>query len=226
MPDEDGLISRVGLRAQLKELILARILDGTYGPGERIVESRLTKEFGVSQAPVREALRELEAMRFVESEPHRGVRVRSLSRAELGEMYPVRAALEEVAGRAAAPIISDDALGRLDDEVEAMRAAARRGDLHDQLRHDTIFHELILTESGNSLLLDVWRSLHVEIRTLITFAHVDSDLLTIADTHQPIMDALRAREPELAGKQMRHHIEHFGALVMGDASTTDMEDST
>ena len=95
------LLNRSVLREQLRERILQRILDGDYAPGERIVESHLMKEYGVSQAPIREALRDLEAMRFVESEAHRGVRVRTITEKEMGEMYPVRAALEEVAGRAA-----------------------------------------------------------------------------------------------------------------------------
>lgn len=212
MADEGGL-PYVALRELIRERILERILDGTYGPGERIVEYRLTKEFGVSQAPIREALRELEAMRFVESQPHRGARVRSMSRAELSEMYPVRAALEEVAGRAAAPIISEQTLAELDRTLHQMRELARNGDVHGQLRLDARFHELIVGASGNSLLLEMWRSLHVETRTLITVTHAHQDMLSIALAHEAIVRALRLRDPELSGKEMRDHIEHFGALV-------------
>ena len=216
MTDSDRFLSRSVLREQLKEQILQRILDGEYEPGARIVENRLMKEYGVSQAPIREALRDLEAMRFVESQPHRGVRVRRISQKELGEMYPVRAALEEVAGRAAAPLITDGTLDLLDDEISAMRAAAARGDLHAQLVHDARFHELIFEASGNSLLLDVWRSLHAEIRALITYTRSHTALAAIVDSHLPILQALRLRDPALAGKEMRHHIEHFGSLVMGE----------
>lgn len=216
MTDSDRPLSRSVLREQLKEQILQRILDGEYEPGARIVENRLMKEYGVSQAPIREALRDLEAMRFVESQPHRGVRVRLISQKELGEMYPVRAALEEVAGRTAAPLITDATLDLLDGEIGAMRAAADRGDLHGQLVHDARFHELIFEASGNSLLLDVWRSLHAEIRALITYTRSHTALGAIVDSHLPILQALRLRDPALAGKEMRHHIEHFGSLVMGE----------
>src|SRR3954447_5217279 len=71
------------LREAIKERIVERILGGTYGPGERIVESAVAAEFGVSRAPIREAVRDLEAMRFVESHPHRGARVREVSTEEL-----------------------------------------------------------------------------------------------------------------------------------------------
>lgn len=206
-------VERTVLRDQVKEVVIERILDGTYPAGSRIVESQLAQEFGLSQAPVREALRDLEAMRFVESQPYKGARVRAVTPAELAEIYPVRAALEEVAGSAAAPRMTEDLLARLADELEAMRAAARRGDLHQQLVHDARFHRIIVEASGNVTLLEVWSGLRIEARTLVSVIKSDSDLVAIADTHEPVLAALRQRDGELAGKQMRYHIESFGALV-------------
>ena len=196
-------LNRSVLREQLRERILQRILDGDYAPGERIVESHLMKEYGVSQAPIREALRDLEAMRFVESEAHRGVRVRTITEKEMGEMYPVRAALEEVAGRAAAPQITDATLDALQAEIDAMRAASERRDLHAQLVHDARFHELIFEAAGNALLLEVWRSLHAEIRALITYVRADVDT-----------DADRRRAPAHPG---RPATARPGAGGQGDA---------
>ena len=87
LPERTGL-----LRDAIKERIVERILDGTYGPGERIVESAVAAEFGVSQAPVREALRDLEQLGCVEYAPFRGSSVRALSVADLLEAFPVRSA--------------------------------------------------------------------------------------------------------------------------------------
>ena len=120
----DRPLRRTTLRDEIKDRIVERILDGTYGPGDRIVESQVATEFGTSQAPVREALRELEAMRFVETQPHRGARVREVTSDELIQIYPVRAALEEVAGREAAVRMSDEQLSALADELAGMRQAA------------------------------------------------------------------------------------------------------
>ena len=72
---------------------------GELQPGERLVETRIAQELGTSQAPVREALRDLELLRLVESEPFRGSRVRAFGEDELIEVYPVRASLEELAAR-------------------------------------------------------------------------------------------------------------------------------
>jgi DNA-binding GntR family transcriptional regulator len=177
------------LRDSIKERIVERILDGTYGPGERVVESAIAAEFGVSQAPVREALRDLEAMRFVESQPHRGARVRAVTSDELVQIYPVRAALEEVAGREAAPRITEEELGLLGDELAGMRRAAENGDLHALMVHDTRFHEVSALKSH-------------------------SDLHSIAELHRPVLQAVQFRDPDLAGKEMRAHIEFFGASVI------------
>jgi DNA-binding GntR family transcriptional regulator len=90
-------ISRTVLREQVKDILLHRIVSGQLKPGERLVETRIASELGTSQAPVREALRDLELLRLVESEPFRGARVREFGDSELIEVYPVRAVLEELA---------------------------------------------------------------------------------------------------------------------------------
>lgn len=208
------------LRDQIKDRIVERILDGTYGPGDRVKESVLAAEFGVSQAPVREALRDLEAMRFIETQPHKGARVREVTVEELGQIYPVRAALEEVAGREAATRMTDDHLTALTGELSGMRQAADDGDLHALLVHDTRFHEIIVEASGNQVLLEVWRTLRVEARTVVSVLRGHSDLHAIAELHRPVLMAVQFRDPELAGKEMRAHIEFFGASVLKGMNTS------
>src|SRR4051812_38104613 len=146
-------VNRVMLRDQIKDVLLQRILNGGYAPGERIVETRVAEEFGVSQATVREALRELEILRLIVSEPFRGVRVREVRPQEIAEIYPVRAALEEVAARAAAPRLVDR-VEPLEKEIAAMRSAAG-GDLHRFVRHDVAFHRLFVEASANQTLIEV-----------------------------------------------------------------------
>src|SRR3954453_1018339 len=92
-------ISRTVLREQVKDVLLQRIASGELQPGERLVETRIAQELGTSQAPVREALRDLQLLRLVESEPFRGSRVRVFDEEEMIEVYPVRAVLEELAAR-------------------------------------------------------------------------------------------------------------------------------
>jgi DNA-binding GntR family transcriptional regulator len=207
-------VTRVVLREQVKELILERILSGVYRPGERLVETRIATEFGTSQAPVREALRDLEILRFVESEPFRGSRVREVSQEELIEIYPVRAAIEEVAAREAASRL-DGNVDALEAELDAMHDAADANDLHAEVEHDVSFHRLIVEASGNAILLETWLSLGIGPRTIITALRTGLDGHEIAERHRPVLEALRARDPEAAGAALRRHVEQYGELLKG-----------
>jgi DNA-binding GntR family transcriptional regulator len=209
-PVPTPIVGRTVLREQVKKLLLERILSRHYAPGERLVETRIAAELGVSQAPVREALRELESLRFVESAPFRGTWVREVSDAELGEVYPIRAALEEVAARAAAERLRGD-VKALEREVRAM---AKATDLPEQVEHDVRFHALIVEASGNGRLLELWSSLQVEARTMITALRTGLDPQSAAALHEPIVEALRRRDPDAAGREIRRHVEEFGRMVL------------
>jgi DNA-binding GntR family transcriptional regulator len=100
---DHAAISRSVLSDQVKDRLLQAILDGRYPPGARIVETRVARELGTSQAPVREALRDLEALGVVETAAFRGARVRRPSAAELLEAFAIRAELESLAARLAIP---------------------------------------------------------------------------------------------------------------------------
>jgi DNA-binding GntR family transcriptional regulator len=209
-------LERSVTRENVKELIIQRIIDGTCKPGERIVELRLVHELGVSQGPVREALRDLEAMRFIDTEPYKGARVRELSRDELVASYPVRAALEELAGQLATTRADTDLLSRLGAEIQRMRDAATDKDQPGLLKHDARFHQLIVEASGNRVLLDAWSSLHIEMFTMVSLVTSQLDLAAIAGTHVPILEALRQGDPYVTGKVMREHIASYGDLLTGD----------
>jgi DNA-binding GntR family transcriptional regulator len=207
-----GRLQRAVLREQIKDVLLERILRGVYAPGDRIVEIRVAEEFAVSQAPVREALRELEILRLVVSEPFRGARVRHLRPNELTEIYPVRAALEEVAARAAAPRMAGD-VAALAAQVKAMREAAAARDLHRFVSHDVAFHRSFVHASANQTLIEVWEALHVDLRTRLTLIERTDELEDVAEAHVPLMDALGAGDAALAGRLVREHIEAFGRWV-------------
>lgn len=211
-------LNRAVLSDQVKEILLKRILDGEYSPGDRLVEMHIAQEFEISQAPVREALRELEALGFVESEPYRGTRVRAVTKSELTEIYPVRAALEEVAARAAAVHLAGN-VEALEAELEAMLAAAEKGDLYEEVQHDVEFHRLIVEASGNRVLQDMWRSLRIEARTLISVLKAHIGGYELAEMHRPVLEALAEGDAEKAGLLLRMHVEYFGELIMkGDSA--------
>jgi DNA-binding GntR family transcriptional regulator len=202
-------VHRTVLREEVKSVLLQRILSGYYAPGDRLVEIRIAEDLGVSQAPVREALRDLESVRFVESAPFRGARVRGVSDGELIEVYPIRAALEEVAVREAAKRMGGD-VSALEAELAGMRNAK---DVAEQVEHDARFHELIVEASGNSRLLEIWSSLQVETRTAITALRMGLAPKEAAELHEEIVEALRRKDTRAAARAIRNHFDHFGRML-------------
>lgn len=200
------MVQRDCLSDQVKRLLLSRILDNTYKAGDRLIELQIAREMNVSQGSVREALRELEALRLVESEPYRGTRVRGVNEQEMREAYQVRAALEHLAAKLGAPKFKGNT-HRLQTEVNALRSAARSRDSDAYARHNQKFHALIVAAAGNAVLLRVWESLDWETRARITLAQTTLDLRGPAESHQPIVDALDRGDGKLAGKLLREHAE-------------------
>jgi DNA-binding GntR family transcriptional regulator len=205
-------ISRTVLREQVKDVLLQRIASGELKPGERLVETRIAQELGTSQAPVREALRDLQLMRLVESEPFRGSRVRVVDEEEVMEVFPVRASLEELAARLAAERLDGD-VSALVVELEAMKEAVRRDDTNALAQHDIAFHRLIVEAAGNSVLEQSWTSLGVESRITISLYGVYMEPTQAAERHVKLIDAIRARNPAAAGREARKHVEVSAKLM-------------
>ena len=204
---------RSNLRARVKDVILQRIVAGEYPPGARLVETRIAGELGVSQAPVREALRDLEQLGCIVHEPFRGCSVRAFSAAELLEAFPVRAALEALAAQLAAERIEEDELAHLADLLETMRAAAERGDAHDQSQANASFHAAIVRAARNATLERQWSLLEPFSRTYISVSQPGLDLRALSDRHVPILDALRARDPDAAHDAMHQHLIEAADLL-------------
>lgn len=198
--------ARVILRDQVRDVLLARVLSGAYPPGSRLVETRIAQELGISQAPVREALRDLEQLGCVEYQPFRGSTVRALSVGDLLEAFPVRAALEGLACRLAAERISDEQLEHLAALVEKMRRAGDAGDAQAESAADAEFHSTIVEAAANDTLTRQWRQLQPHARTFISISLPASTRGPVADRHIPVLDALRGRDAEAAAAAMDRHL--------------------
>ena len=192
------------LREQIREHIVEGIVSGRWKPGERIVERRIATELEVSQTPVREALRELESLRLIESAPNKGVRVRNLTAADLEEIYPVRAGLEQIAAELAAPALAKDT-SALEPEVRALYEADRASDAEAQVRHTVAFHRELVRASGNSVLLHTWESLGIEIWTTLSIRWLGTVQEKYAEEHQAVVDAFKRRDPRV-GELVKRHV--------------------
>jgi DNA-binding GntR family transcriptional regulator len=198
-------LSRSLLADQVKDRLLEGILSGEYLPDSRIVETQVARELNTSQAPVREALRALEALGLVEITPFKGARVRRPARREILEAYAVRSALESLGARLAVPRLSDLDLMDLADHCEAMQNAALAGNGHAVAEADARFHGRILEIADNRTLQTVWGSLEPFLRTYITLVVPGADPKWSADLHTPILAALQRRDTEAAVEALKQH---------------------
>jgi DNA-binding GntR family transcriptional regulator len=210
-----GTLSRSVLADQVKERLLEDILAGRYAPDARIVETQVARELGTSQAPVREALRGLEALGVVEITPFRGARVRRPTRRELLEAYAVRSALESLGARLAVPRLEDADLAELAGYFDAMQAAARAGDGHAVADADARFHGRVVELGRNATLEKVWRSLEPFSRTYITLVVPGADPQWSADLHAPILAALQQHDVEAVVAALERHFEDVSANMAG-----------
>jgi DNA-binding GntR family transcriptional regulator len=201
------VIPRSVLADQVKERILEGILNGHYPPDSRIVETQVARELGTSQAPVREALRGLEALGVVEITPFRGARVRRPTKREILEAYTVRSTLEALAARLALPRMTDADLAELAGHLKAMRAAARADDGHAVAEADARFHGRIVELAGNGTLVKVWRSLEPFSRTYLTLVVPGADPQWSADLHAPIMAAIDRRDVDEVVDALERHFD-------------------
>ena len=157
--------------SSLVELAVRRlrseILSGALAPGERLVEEQLTRRFGTSRAPLREALRLLGQQGLVEHLPRRGVRVTQLSARDMDELFTLRDALEQFAVRCAFGDAGrpDPALvGVLRDAVEEIERAAARGTALEQDAAHRGFHLALVALSGHQHLMRVYEPLLLQLQ--------------------------------------------------------------
>ncbi|MDQ2787992.1 MAG: GntR family transcriptional regulator [Chloroflexota bacterium] len=207
-------IARRVFREDVKEYLIGAILSGRLQPDERIIETRLAQELGISQGPVREALRDLDLFGFVVSEPFRGARVRRFSPEDLVGIYPVRAALEGLAARSAAERVDADFIQRLSGLFAHIRQMAAIGDRHAYMEADDAFHEAIVLHSGNSWLSRFWQNMNLPMTTIVTLTFSTRSLPDLAERHAPIFAALVAGDALAAEAAMRRHIEEIAGWVL------------
>ena len=196
-------------RDRIRLALLKRISEGIYLPGERLKELALAHEFEVSQAPVREAFRELEALGVLVSEHYRGTRVREISGRETKDAYQLRGYLEEIAAQLILLPKLEEEMESIEAQQVIMRAAAHNGDMDGFARANIKFHRSIVGLSSNQTLPKVWDSLEIGMRSRLNLQKNEGKLLSLAEIHQPIVDALRLGDLKQTGVLLRKHAFSF-----------------
>lgn len=211
----DLLNSRVAIQS-LVDIVAERlegaIINGSLAPGTKISEQALARSLGVSRGPLREAIRRLEGRKLVYRTPHIGVHIADLSSKDLADLLSVREALEGLACRAAAENMTDEEINDLGQllTVHSQQEAFKSGTGYYQEAEDFDFHFRIVKASNNTRLISM---LCEDLYHLLRVYRYKSSTRTgraeqALNEHRLIVDALRARDPDLAEQRMREHIRN------------------
>jgi DNA-binding GntR family transcriptional regulator len=195
------------------------IVEGKLLPGTRLVELDLAAQFASSRTPVREALARLSAEGLVAQDGVRGTVVREIDPAEAEEIYVLREVIDGLAGRLAAPRVSEEDTAKLWLLVETQRECVAEGDWLELMRANRRFHEVIYRASGSRHLTEIAMNLHDRVRpfSLRCFASGDRGQPVIHE-HVAIAEALAAHDAPAAELASRQHVAltraHHARLVV------------
>lgn len=208
----------LSLADQLRESIEDAIATGKLPPGAPLDEAELTRQFGVSRTPVREALLQLCAAGMVDIRHRRGATVTQLSAQRLIEMFEVMAELEAMCGRHAARRMSDAERAALEAAHRACEAARSAGDADGYYRLNEHFHHLVYAGSHNEFLAAQASALHRRLRPYRRLQlRVKGRLAASFNEHQAIVDAIASGDGDQAAQALRDHVvvqgERFGDLM-------------
>lgn len=198
------------LTRQVADLLADLILDGTLAPNQQLVEVELQKQLGVSRSPLREAFRELEKKGLVVIVPRKGTHVRELTRRDIEENFPVRAALEGLAAREAYKKLTPKELKAMEASLQEMISAGRSRDRERYVEAHKQFHMTFINASGNRLLIDLLQTLRMHrLWYLITYRYQMLNIDMAVGVHQKIYDMFKDENTDLNELEstVRNHIE-------------------
>ena len=221
MASEPSPRSHRQLHHWVADHLRADILEGRLKPGEWLRQERLAQAYGVSQMPVREALKQLAAEGLVEHVPYRGVRIVEFSAEDVEDLYACRSFIEGMAARSAADNVTDEEVAELASLHEQMVRCKTPEELREYRELNRRFHSLIFSASRRSYIVRTLAQLWSAFPTMlwsniprIAEASVPGRDEPDAAEHEEIVAALAAHDPERAERAVRLHIESAGAMLV------------
>ena len=205
-------IERGDLVDTVADQITEAIVEGRFRPGDKLVETQVGDQLGVSRGPVREAIRRLEQMGIIEKIPYRGSFVTVLTARDVQELHDLREPLEGLAARLVAEYNSDEAVTVLTSIIEEMRSTRPSEDQNRMVRLDAGFHDALIELSRHKLLQELWVTISVRLRTflLLKQERLYGTPAEAAAIHDPIIAAIADGDPVRAEREARRHVANAG----------------
>ncbi|QHW33088.1 GntR family transcriptional regulator [Paenibacillus rhizovicinus] len=211
------------LRHRITDDIRNAILNGQLKPGDKLRESAIAKEMGVSRGPIREAMRTLEQEGLLHSSPYKETVVAEFSQEEVIEvLIPIRLTIELFAIRSGLSQMTDADFAHMQTFVDGIREAVEREDPAGIVNNDIAFHEYIIQASRASNVMNIWSSIVNRIRLHFFIQNpMYSDPRQIYEEHDILLQAMRAKDIELACRLMKAHIHDENVALLQPALPDD-----
>lgn len=207
-------------RARLSQTVFSQlsraIIAGDFEPGSRVSEPTLSTMLGVSRAPIREALIELELRGLVEFDPTGHTRIPALAPRDIEEIHTVRLMIDPVAAGLAAERGTAEDFAVLEANIAATKSAKT---LADVSRLDAEFHDRIVHAAGNRRLLLCWNSLRDQFALWLTQMQLRREAVThrvrqdTVDSHRKLLEVIRSGNAKKASEEARRHVAGWIKLM-------------
>jgi DNA-binding GntR family transcriptional regulator len=215
-------LKRSNLSEDAYTVVRDMLLNGDrFNPGDKVSVEELSRELGVSRTPLWAAINRLEAERVVEVVPRQGVYLVDYDPGRALEMYIAREALEGMAARLAAISITDRQLAILQRSIDDQRACLSSGDMNSYHNRTLEFHEEILRAANNVTLERLLKSVFAQMRAMrIQRNSMPTHLPQSCTDHEKILSAIRKRDPDLAEREARSHIQDLATAISRERAST------
>jgi DNA-binding GntR family transcriptional regulator len=214
MVDQPGRFAPASAKLLHQEVttsIFRAILDGKLKPGERLVEETIAQELGVSRSPVRQALQDMETQGILVIVPRKGAYVANWSVDDVEDFIQVRILIETKAAEQAAKRITDNDIAHLHFLVDKMvEAAEKQVAVEQEIFYDLAFHNQIVKSSRNNSLNQVFSAIELRMYMYMIYEkYISPDVdqrMELTEAHMPVVEALIARDTELAKEKIEASI--------------------
>jgi len=210
------------LREVVFNVLRKEILRGDLKPGERLMEIQLANRLGVSRTPVREAIRKLELEGLVLMIPRRGAEVAKITEKSLRDTLEVRRTLEKLAVTLACQRFTDNELEELRKAADHCGTFLNKNDLMGIARADEKFHNVIYQGTNNQKLIKILSNLSEQVyRYRVEYLKDENTPAQIIKEHKQLLEAIEARDEELASKIAEIHIDNQAKSITDKLRSED-----
>lgn len=210
MKEKPSIATRKVFREDIYNVLREAIFSNELEPGDRIIETYWSNKLGVSQGPVREAIRDLDALGLVETIPFKGTRVRKLSKKDVQDNYSVRICLEAKSIKDAIQTLNTPAHQELFMELRKilmeMDKTVATVDLRGFIEIDAQFHRTIIEATGNQVLMRLWEQCNIRNWSIIPEHSRKESLQILQEEHEKLLMAINDRNVSQATSIIEGHL--------------------